>query len=197
MTIQTGDRIPECVLSKMTEQGPEQVPTQDYFAGRKVVLFAVPGAFTPTCSAKHLPGFVDMADDFFAQGVDAIGCMAVNDVFVMGAWGQGAGADRIDMLADGNGEFTRALGLELDEVIATVTANPAKLIAMDDELGSLRVGATADISVLNLLSGQFRLSDNSGEEMIVDRWLHPEFCMVAGERHDADSPLVPPVAEAA
>lgn len=114
MTIQTGDRIPECVLSKMTEQGPEQVPTQDYFAGRKVVLFAVPGAFTPTCSAKHLPGFVDMADDFFAQGVDAIGCMAVNDVFVMGAWGRGAGADRIDMLADGNGEFTRALGLELD-----------------------------------------------------------------------------------
>ena len=114
MTIQIGDRIPDANLSHMTDTGPEAVSTSSYFGGRKVVLFAVPGAFTPTCSAKHLPGFVEHADAILARGVDAIGCMAVNDVFVMDAWGKAGGADKIDMLADGNGEFTAALGLELD-----------------------------------------------------------------------------------
>ena len=114
MSIQVGDRIPDAVLTLMSEEGPQPVPTAGYFGGRKVVLFSVPGAFTPTCSAKHLPGFVDHADEIFTKGVDAIGCIAVNDVFVMHAWGKSANAGRIDMLADGNGEFTGALGLEMD-----------------------------------------------------------------------------------
>lgn len=114
MSIQVGDRIPEATLRTMTPEGPREMSSSDYFSGRRVVLFSVPGAFTPTCSAKHLPGFIELADDIFARGVDAIGCMAVNDVFVMGAWGRSAGAGEIDMLADGNGEFTAALGLELD-----------------------------------------------------------------------------------
>lgn len=114
MTIRVGDSIPNSVLSQMSENGPKTIETSDYFANRKVVLFSVPGAFTPTCSAYHLPGFVDHLDDFSAKGVDAVACMSVNDVFVMHAWGKSAGADGIDMLADGNGEFADALGLELD-----------------------------------------------------------------------------------
>jgi len=114
MTIAAGDRIPQSTLTRWGDSGPQPVTTAEIFDGKKVVLFAVPGAFTPTCSARHLPGFVDQADAFFAKGVDTIACMAVNDVFVMNAWGKGAGADRLLMLADGNGDFTRALGLELD-----------------------------------------------------------------------------------
>ncbi len=114
MSIRVGDRIPSAVLSQMSEQGPQAVITTDYFAGRKVVLLSVPGAFTPTCSAYHLPGFVEHASDFSNKGIDAIACMAVNDVFVMHAWGKSANANGIDMLADGNGEFTTALGLEMD-----------------------------------------------------------------------------------
>jgi len=114
MSIQVGDRIPVSVLSEMSDQGPQPVSTTDYFAGRKVVLFSVPGAFTPTCSAQHLPGFIAHAADFAHKGVDAIACVAVNDVFVMHAWGKAAHADDIDMLADGNGEFTGLLGLGMD-----------------------------------------------------------------------------------
>ena len=114
MTIQAGDRIPEATLSVMTSEGPTPLPTSDLFGGKRVVLFSVPGAFTPTCSAKHLPGFVEHADEIMAKGVDQIACMAVNDVFVMNAWGKSANADSISMVADGNGEFARALGLELD-----------------------------------------------------------------------------------
>ena len=114
MSIRIGDRIPSGVLSQMSENSPQPVVSTDYFAGRRIVLFAVPGAFTPTCSAYHLPGFVEHAGNFTNKGVDAIACMAVNDVFVMHAWGKSANADGIDMLADGNGDFTRALGLELD-----------------------------------------------------------------------------------
>ncbi len=114
MTIQIGEKIPEATLSIMTEDGPAPLTTGEFFGGKKVVLFSVPGAFTPTCSARHLPGFVDHADDILAKGVDAIACMAVNDVFVMNAWGKSAGADKIMMLADGNAEFSKALGLELD-----------------------------------------------------------------------------------
>lgn len=114
MSIRVGDHIPSAVLSQMSEQGPQAVITTDYFAGRKVVLLSVPGAFTPTCSAYHLPGFIEHASDFSNKGIDAIACMAVNDVFVMHAWGKSAHANGIDMLADGNGEFTAALGLEMD-----------------------------------------------------------------------------------
>jgi peroxiredoxin len=114
MTIKVGDRIPSATLNVMSEKGPAPLTTNELFDGKKVVLFSVPGAFTPTCSAKHLPGFVAHADEILGKGVDTIACMAVNDVFVMNAWGKSAHADRIRMLADGNGEFARALGLELD-----------------------------------------------------------------------------------
>lgn len=114
MSIQVGDRIPSAVLSQMSDKGPQPMTTADYFSGRKVILFSVPGAFTPTCSAYHLPGFVENLEAFSNKGIDAIGCVAVNDVFVMHAWGKSAGAEGIDMLADGNGEFAKALGLEMD-----------------------------------------------------------------------------------
>ena len=115
MAIQVGDRIPEATLLKATAEGPQPVSTNDYFAGRKVALFSVPGAFTPTCSVKHLPGFVEKADQLKAGGVDEIACVAVNDAFVMQAWGAQAGADgKVTMLADGNGDFARALGLTMD-----------------------------------------------------------------------------------
>jgi peroxiredoxin len=114
MSLKIGDRIPDAVFTRMTEEGPAPVATGQYFGGRKVVLFSVPGAFTPTCSARHLPGFIEQAEALRDKGVDAIACTAVNDVFVMDAWGRAAGAEGIDMLADGNGDFVRALGLELD-----------------------------------------------------------------------------------
>jgi len=114
MSIKVGEPIPSSTLSVMTDTGPEPISTHELFSGKKVVLFSVPGAFTPTCSAKHLPGFVEHAEAILARGVDTIACMAVNDVFVMHAWGKSAGAEHILMLADGNGEFTDALGLELD-----------------------------------------------------------------------------------
>jgi peroxiredoxin len=114
MTIQAGDRVPDSTFTIMSEDGPAPLSNTELFGGKKVVLFSVPGAFTPTCSAKHLPGFVDLADEFFAQGVDTLACMSVNDVFVMNAWGKSAQADRILMLADGNGSFAQAIGLELD-----------------------------------------------------------------------------------
>lgn len=117
MAIKVGDRIPVMKLMTATRDGPKEVSTEELFKGRKVVLFAVPGAFTPTCSAKHLPGFVQNAAAIRAKGVDAIVCLAVNDVFVMGAWARDQGVDDdIVMLADGSGAFTRALGLELDLV---------------------------------------------------------------------------------
>jgi len=114
MSIHVGDRIPVAVLSQMSERGPQPVSTTDYFAGRKVVLFSVPGAFTPTCSAYHLPGFIENRSDFSKKGIDAVACMAVNDVFVMHAWGKNTKADGIDMLADGDADFAVALGLEKD-----------------------------------------------------------------------------------
>ena len=114
MTIQTGNRIPEATLMTMVDGNPKPISTTDVFAGKKVVLFAVPGAFTPTCSARHLPGFIDHLEEFHAAGIDTVACMAVNDVYVMDAWSKSSGADRILMLADGNAGFARALGLDLD-----------------------------------------------------------------------------------
>lgn len=114
MAIQAGDKIPSCTLNVMGESGPEAITTDAIFAGKKVVMFAVPGAFTPGCSLTHLPGFVVNADKIKAKGVDSIVCLSVNDAFVMGAWGENQNADELLMLADGNAEFTAALGLELD-----------------------------------------------------------------------------------
>lgn len=114
MTIAVGDKLPDVKLVKATEQGPEAVQSADYFAGKRVALFSVPGAFTPTCSAKHLPGFVDHAADLKAKGIDEIVGTAVNDPFVMGAWNKASGSDQITMLADGNGDFAEALGLTMD-----------------------------------------------------------------------------------
>jgi glutaredoxin/glutathione-dependent peroxiredoxin len=114
MTIQVGDKVPSCTLKTMGEKGPTDITTGEIFDGKKVVLFAVPGAFTPGCSLTHLPGFVVNADKIKASGVDTIVCMAVNDAFVMGAWGEAQNASELLMLADGNAELTSALGLELD-----------------------------------------------------------------------------------
>jgi len=111
----SGDQMPSGSFGIMAEQGPETISTDELFKGRKVVLFSVPGAFTPTCSRRHLPGFVGQVDAIFAKGVDTIACTAVNDVFVMDAWGKQHGVgDKIHMLADGNGEYVRKLGLEVD-----------------------------------------------------------------------------------
>ena len=115
MTIAQGDKIPATTFKKMTDGGPADVSSDELFKGRTVALFSVPGAFTPTCSAKHLPGFVDSAESLKAKGVDEIVCTAVNDAFVMGAWGKSAGADgKVSMLADGNGDFVKAIGLTMD-----------------------------------------------------------------------------------
>ena len=114
MTISAGDKLPDVALVKATDSGPDKVQASDFFAGRKVALFSVPGAFTPTCSAKHLPGFAEKAGELKAKGVDEIACTAVNDAFVMAAWNKAAGSDAITMLADGNGEFVSALGLDAD-----------------------------------------------------------------------------------
>lgn len=114
MTISVGEQLPQVKLTKMTADGPEPVDTGDYFKGRRVALFAVPGAFTPTCSAKHLPGFVEKDGELKAKGIDEIVCTSVNDPFVMGAWGKSSNADGMTMLADGNGDFAEALGLTMD-----------------------------------------------------------------------------------
>jgi peroxiredoxin len=115
MPIQVGDRLPEASFSTMTADGPKPLTTAEVFAGKKVVLFSVPGAFTPTCSKHHLPGYVKQADDLKSRGVSSIACLAVNDVFVMDAWAKSQGADgKVLMLADGNAAFTKQIGLELD-----------------------------------------------------------------------------------
>ena len=115
MTIKVGDRLPAANLMTMGANGPQPVSSEEFFKGRRVALFAVPGAFTPTCSAKHLPGFRDQADALKAKGVDEIACLSVNDAFVMGAWAKDQGTgDKVTLLADGSGDFTRALGLTMD-----------------------------------------------------------------------------------
>jgi len=115
MAIKVGDKLPEATFTTMSADGPKPVTTADVFKGKRVALFAVPGAFTPTCSARHLPGYTENAAALKAKGVDSIACVSVNDVFVMGAWGKSQNVgDEVMMLADGNGDFARALGLELD-----------------------------------------------------------------------------------
>ena len=115
MPIKVGDKMPSGTLTIATKDGPQKVNADEFFKGRKVVLFSVPGAFTPTCDAKHLPGFVEQADAIRRKGVAAIACLSVNDAFVMKAWGKAQNTEgKVEMLADGNGEYTKALGLELD-----------------------------------------------------------------------------------
>lgn len=118
MTISIGDRIPNVVVNEMTGNGPAELSTEKLFGGKKVVLFALPGAFTPTCSASHLPGFVANADKIKSKGVDDIVCLSVNDAWVMDAWGKQQNADEIHMVADGSSNFTQAVGLELDRTKA-------------------------------------------------------------------------------
>jgi|TARA_B110000971_G_scaffold15433_1_gene14264 peroxiredoxin len=114
MTIKVGDKIPAGMFTMMGAEGPTGISTSEIFDGKKVVLFAVPGAFTPTCSVSHLPGFVVHVDDIKAKGVDTVACMSVNDVFVVDAWGKASNAEHLLMLADGNADFTTAIGLTLD-----------------------------------------------------------------------------------
>jgi glutaredoxin/glutathione-dependent peroxiredoxin len=115
MTIEIGDRIPETGFVQMTANGPDGVTSTEFFKGKRVALFSVPGAFTPTCSAKHLPGFVEKEAELKAKGIDEVACTAVNDAFVMGAWGKANGVEgKVTMLADGNGDFVKAVGLEMD-----------------------------------------------------------------------------------
>lgn len=149
MTIKVGDTIPAMKLMQATADGPKEVSTEDLFKG-KVVLFAVPGAFTPTCSAKHLPGFVEHAAAMKAKGVDSVICMSVNDAFVMGAWGksQGVGED-IVMLADGSGAFTKALGLELDLIARGLGVRSQRfaLVAQDGKVTHLAIEAPGGFDV--------------------------------------------------
>ena len=115
MTIKVGDKIPSATLRYLSPEGPKEITTDELFSGKKVALFAVPGAFTPTCSQRHLPGYVDKASDLKGKGVDQIACVSVNDAFVMGAWGKAQNVgEKVMMLADGSGDFARAVGLELD-----------------------------------------------------------------------------------
>ena len=114
MTIQPGERLPDVPLTIATADGPQATTSAEYFAGKKVALFAVPGAYTPTCSARHLPSFVEKSAELKGKGVDEIACTSVNDAFVMGAWNQAQGSEGITMLADGNGEFAQAVGLTMD-----------------------------------------------------------------------------------
>ena len=115
MTIQIGDKVPAATLKYLGPEGPKEISTDELFSGKKVALFAVPGAFTPTCSQRHLPGYVDKASDLKGKGVDQIVCVSVNDAFVLQAWAASAGAEgKVTMLADGNGDFAEALGLAAD-----------------------------------------------------------------------------------
>ncbi len=149
MTIAKGDRLPDVTLVKATPEGPQKVQTSDYFKGKKVALFSVPGAFTPTCSAKHLPGFVDKADELKAKGVDEIVGTAVNDAFVMQAWNQANGSDDITMLADGNGDFAQSLGLTMDAsgFGMGTRAQRYSMIVDDGVVQELNVEAPGDFNV--------------------------------------------------
>jgi peroxiredoxin len=138
MAIQVGEKMPSGSFGVMTADGPGSISTDELFAGKKVVLFAVPGAFTPTCSKSHLPGFVSQADAMLEKGVDSIACMSVNDVFVMHAWGENQGVGgKVQMLADGNGEYAKALDLEMDASgFGMGTRSQRFVIVVDDGVAS-------------------------------------------------------------
>ena len=156
MTISKGDKLPDVKLVRPTGDGPEAVQSSDFFAGKKVALFAVPGAFTPTCSAKHLPGFVEKANELKAKGIDEIACTAVNDAFVMGAWNNADGSDDVTMLADGSGDFAKALGLDADfSAFGMGTRSNRYSMIVDD-------GVVTEINVEG--PGEFKVS--SAEHML-------------------------------
>ena len=156
MTIKAGDRMPSGKFKVMGESGPQDLSTAQLFDGKRVVLFSVPGAFTPTCNAKHLPGYLEQAGALKAKGIDTVACMAVNDVFVMNAWGKSAGVgDKVKMLADGNGDYARALGLELDasgygmghrgQRFAIVVDNGVAKKVLVEEPGQFKVSAAEHV----------------------------------------------------
>jgi peroxiredoxin len=150
MTISVGDRLPEATFMTMTADGPTKLSTDDVFKGKTVALFAVPGAFTPTCSAKHLPGFVEKAGEIRNKGVDTIACVSVNDVFVMDAWGKSQNAgDDVLMLADGNGDFAKAAGLEMDGTGFGMgkRAQRFSMIVKDGVVSELNVEAPGEFKV--------------------------------------------------
>lgn len=150
MTVSVGDRIPEVELTQMTADGPRKVNTNEFFSDRCVALFAVPGAYTPTCSAKHLPGFIEKAEELKSQGIDEIACVSVNDAFVMDAWGRDANAvDKITMLADGNGEFAEKLGLSMDATGFGMGKRSQRysMIVKDGQVRELNVEAPGDFRV--------------------------------------------------
>lgn len=150
MAIQEGERIPSVTVKRVTPDGPKDASTDELFGGKKAVLFAVPGAFTPVCSEQHLPGFVARAEDLRAKGVDAIYCMAVNDAFVMDAWGKDRGVgDAVTLLADGSAELTRALGLEMDATKAGLGIRSQRfaLVAEDGVVKHLAVEAPMKFEV--------------------------------------------------
>lgn len=149
MTISVGDKLPDVKLVKVTEAGPEQVQSGEYFAGKTVALFAVPGAFTPTCSARHLPGYVEKASELKSKGVDEIVATSVNDAFVMGAWNKASGSEDITMLADGNADFAEALGLSADFSGFGMGKRSQRfsMIVEDGVVKELNVEAPGDFSV--------------------------------------------------
>ena len=150
MTIKVGDTIPSVKLKRLGSGGMEDVDTGEYFKGRKVVVLSVPGAFTPTCSNEHLPGYVAKADELKQKGVDEIACLAVNDPFVMKAWAEAQGADgKVSMLPDGNGEFTKALGLEQDISVAGLGTRGKRfsMIIEDGKVTKLDIEEDKDVSV--------------------------------------------------
>ena len=152
MTIKISERIPEVTIQVMGESGPEAVTSGDFFSGKRVVLFAVPGAFTPTCSARHLPGFIAAADDMMAKGVDVIACLSVNDAWVMDAWGKDQEVgNKIVMLADGSGHLTRALGLELDRTSGGMGMRSRRYAMVIDDGRVSQLNVEAD--------GKFEVSD--------------------------------------
>jgi peroxiredoxin len=152
MTIKVGDKIPSVTLRVMSDDGPKELSTEELFGGKKVVVFALPGAFTPTCSVKHLPGYVQQADAIAGKGVDTIACISVNDAFVMHAWGDNQGVgDKVMMVADGSGDFARAVGLELDVAARGMGMRSQRysMVVEDGVVSSLNVEA----------AGKFEVSD--------------------------------------
>lgn len=150
MTITVGDKLPSIELAVMGKNGPETLNTDEIFSGKKVVLFALPGAFTPTCSAAHLPGYLVFHDAIKAKGVDAIICLAVNDAYVMGAWGDAQNVDNhILMLGDGNGEFTRAVGLGIDRTASNMGMRSQRyaMIAEDGIVTHLNIEVAPNFEV--------------------------------------------------
>jgi len=149
MTLSVGDKLPDVKLVKVTEDGPEAVQTSEYFAGKKVALFSVPGAFTPTCSAKHLPGFVEKASELKAKGIDEIACTAVNDFHVLKAWAKASDAEGITMLADGNGDFAQAVGLVMDGTAFGMGKRGQRfsMVVNDDVVEQLNVEAPGQFEV--------------------------------------------------